>query len=256
MRTCGRRGPRECSICAHAHALRRCADAQVHCARAQMRSAPAVRSYTRTYTTQSALLHSAEIYISFQPPSKTTPGLFPTRVHFVVRIAIKKCSMIQYAQDPCQRPQRPTSKTPRWVLRALGVCGVCCGHTLARGCRRGPRFQVHVARYCAVRTCARRTPSCQSMDDACSAVVRTRSGYAHMRTQTGVVWGALGRCVFRIQPECVCGGQAAAARVLYGMRICARAAPVRTCAAPATQVPPTRTHTVQIADCRTVAHRR
>ena len=81
--------------------------------------------------------------------------------------------MNQCAHDPCQRPQRPTSKTPRWVLRALGVCGVCCGHTSARGCRRGPRFQVHVARRrdgaTALRIiCARRTPSesCQSMDDA------------------------------------------------------------------------------------------
>ena len=190
----------------------------------------------------------------------------------------------------------------------------------------------------ALRTCAHRTPSCQSMDDACSAVVRTRSGYAHMRTQTGVVWGALGRCVFRIQPGCVCGGQAAgresalwhahlrtrcarahmrsacytraphththgadcrlqnrrsqAVKTMFGKPrkrwyressiLCARAdavvresapyahmrtrcadaqmrkctAHARTCAAPATHVPPTRTHTVQIADCRTVAHRR
>jgi len=70
-----------------------------------------------------------------------------------------------------------------------------------------------------------------------------------MRTQTGVLLGALGRCVFRIQPGCVCGGgRRRAARVLYGMRICARAAPVRTCAAPAIQVPP---HTHKYGtDCR------
>ena len=88
------------------------------------------------------------------------------------------------------RRDRPRKRRAGCCVR--GVCGVCFGHTSARGYR-GPRFQDHVARRDgagALRTCARRT-SCQSMDDACSAVVRTRSGYAHMRTQTGVVWGAL-----------------------------------------------------------------
>ena len=152
--------------------------------------------------------------------------------------------MIQCAHDPCQRPQRPTSKTPRWVLRALGVCGVCFGHTSARGCRRGPRFQVHVARWdgaTALRTiCARRTPSCQSMDDAWMMHAA--------RSCAGVRWeGAYSES----SPDVCAGCNRRAARVLYGMRICARAAPVRTCAAPATQVPPPHAHTrcrLQIAE--------
>ena len=94
--------------------------------------------------------------------------------------------------------------------------------------------------------CARRTPSCQAMDDACSAVVRTRSVYAHMRTQTGVLWGALGRCVFRIQPGCVCGGQAAGrGSALWHAHLRTRCARAHMRSACYTSAPPTRTHTMR-----------
>ena len=116
MRTCGR-GPRECSICAHAHALRRCADAQVHCARAHMRSAPAVRSYTRTYTTQSALLHSAEIYIYLSSiPQRQRQAYSRPACTSLYALRVKKYAMIQCAHDPCQQPQSRTRK------RRAGCC--------------------------------------------------------------------------------------------------------------------------------------
>jgi len=84
---------------------------------------------------------------------------------------------------------------------------------------------MHAARSCApgryMRICARRL--------GCSGV-RWEGAYSES------------------SPDVCAGGRRRAAGVLYGMRICARAAPMRTCAAPATQVPP-HAHT-RCADCR------
>ena len=126
---------RESSICAragavvresapYAHMRTRCADAQMRKCTAHARICAALLPCAHTHAHTRRRVHSCiqPKYIYIFPASLKNNARPCSRPACTSYAGIKQCSMIQHAHDPCQRPQRPTSKTPCWVLRALREC--------------------------------------------------------------------------------------------------------------------------------------